>query len=205
MGAPWNPPGAELVMTDRIRLHVDRGHATILRAKPADRSGEADLVDEVFELCRARGATQMNWTVRPGVVGEAVMTVLLERGGVVDERTDICFWDLGSGVPAVPVPADVEVWPVRSGRLRPCWGRIGSSAVGRGGCPVVAASRCLPWTSEGSPRRCPDQACDASPCPCTSRHLRTSPTTARICARGQQAVVAVPIRMPAHEPPPRLP
>lgn len=111
--SPWNPPGAELVVTDRIRLYVDRGQATILRAEPADRSGEADLVDEVFELCRARGAMQVRWTVRPGVVGDAVMAVLLERGGVIDERTDICFWDLGSGVPAVPVPADVEVWPVR--------------------------------------------------------------------------------------------
>ena len=42
------------------------------------------------------------------------MKVLLTRGSVVEELTDICFWDLSSGLPPVPVPADVGVRPVRS-------------------------------------------------------------------------------------------
>lgn len=256
--SPWNPPGAELVMTDRIRLYVDRGDATILRAKPADRSGEADLVDEVFELCRARGATQMKWTVRPGVVGEAVMTVLLALGGVIDERTDICFWDLGSGVPAVPVPADVEVRPVM-GRAdvavqqridAEVWGyrelddreidqQVADLMPGR----FVAFVGNRPAGSAGYSLTASDRAADESVArlwgagvvPSLRHHgayrgllkarlddaLTRGATLALVHARagtsgpvlrqlgftlaGQQAVVAVPICKPAHEPPPSVP
>ena len=67
--SPWAPPGAELVSTDRVQLYVDRGQANIQRAEPAGRADEANLVDEALELCRARRATHLCWTIRPGAVG----------------------------------------------------------------------------------------------------------------------------------------
>lgn len=114
--SPWSPPGAKLVDTDRFRFFVDRSVATVVRAEPAEpaeASGAEDLIDEVLGLCRDQGATTVKWTVRPGDVGEAVADSLRRRGGVTDELIDICAWNLGAGLPTIPVPADVEVRPVR--------------------------------------------------------------------------------------------
>lgn len=111
--SPWIPPGAELVSTDRVRLYVDRGQATIQRAVPADDADAVDLVEEVLAMCRAQGATRVSWTIRPGIVDEPIMDLLVQRGGAVEELIDICFWNLGSGLPAGSVPPDVRVRPVR--------------------------------------------------------------------------------------------
>ena len=112
--SPWAPPGADLVVTDRILLYIDRDAATIVRAEPDDPWRVEDLVDAVLTMSVARGAARASWTVRPGPVGEAVLEVLHGRGGVVDELIDICGWDLTSGLPTIPVPADVAVRPVRN-------------------------------------------------------------------------------------------
>lgn len=110
--SPWSPPGARLVNTDRIRFFVDRDIATVVRAEPADPSRVEDLIDEVLALSRKQGAARVKWTVRPGTIGEEVFDGLRRRGGVIDELIDICAWDLRSGLPAIPVPADVEIRPV---------------------------------------------------------------------------------------------
>lgn len=95
--------------TDRIRFYVDRGVAAVVRAEPTDPSRVEDLVDEVLALSGEQGAARVSWTVRPGVVGEAVLDGLRRRGGVIEELIDICAWNLRSGLPSIPVPADVEV------------------------------------------------------------------------------------------------
>lgn len=112
--SPWKPPGAELLNTERIRLYVNDGVGTVIRADPSGPSRVEELLDEVLARATELGAARVLWTVRPGDVGAAVLAGLRERGGEVSELIDICAWDLRSGLPVVDVPDDVMVRPVQS-------------------------------------------------------------------------------------------
>ncbi|NUR28402.1 MAG: GNAT family N-acetyltransferase [Catenulispora sp.] len=120
----WIPYDAVVAENDEVTLTIVGETATVQRAEGDD---PQRLIVAALRLANPRGATLVRWAVHPGTEPAGLADALTRHGSVVVEELDISAYDLGQGLPELPVPADVtiervdtpeqleEVYPVSAG------------------------------------------------------------------------------------------
>ncbi|MDV3222504.1 GNAT family N-acetyltransferase [Intrasporangium sp.] len=111
----WVPPGAPHVRTDEYLVVAYPEHLltpTGARVFGSERA-PADLVDEVHEVARRLGRHRLWWHVSDASRPAGLEAELRGRGAVVVERRDVLALPLDDDLPAIGVPAGIELKRVR--------------------------------------------------------------------------------------------
>lgn len=108
----WVPPSAREVQTDLVHFHLLERRARVLDVTPSELP-TAQLVESVRRTVAEHGAQQLRWTTLPNSPADLEPTLLALDGEITD-RMDICAYDLGVGLPDIPVPDDVTVVPAET-------------------------------------------------------------------------------------------
>ena len=107
----WVPEGAPHVRNDEYLVVAYPDHfltPTSARVFGSEREA-SELADEIAEIAQGFGRDRLWWRLSELTRPEGLEPELVRRGATVVDRMDVLALPLGSGVPDLAVPDDVEV------------------------------------------------------------------------------------------------